>query len=85
MLLVHDDDADIAEWRQDRRPGPDDDIHVAGPDPSPLVGPLAVAEAGVDERHPDVEVRPDPVDEREGHRDLGDEDAGPAGRVPGWR
>ena len=53
---------------------PDDDVDVAGPDPPPLVGPLAVAETGVDERDAGVEVGPQPVDERQRHRDLGHED-----------
>ena len=52
---------------------PDDDVDVAGPDPPPLVGPLAVAEPRVDERDAGVEVGPQPVDERQGEGDLGDE------------
>ena len=43
------------------------------PDPPPLVGALAVAEARVDERDPRIEVGPEPIDQRQGERDLGHE------------
>ena len=62
MLLVDDHDADIGERREDREPRPDDDVHVAAADAPPLVGPLAVAEARMDDADPGVEVRPEPVD-----------------------
>ena len=50
-------------------------------DPPPLVGALAVAEARMDDRHPGVEVGPEPVDQRERQRDLRHEDQrSPTGR-----
>ena len=80
VLLVDDDEADVGQRRQDREPRPDDDVHVAAADASPLVGALAVAEAGMDERDPGVEVGPQAIDERQRQRDLRDEDEGrPAG------
>ena len=80
MLLVDDDQPDVGERRDDRQPRPDDDVDVAGPDPPPLVGPLALAEARVDERDPRVEVGPEPIDERQRQGDLRDEHEGrPAG------
>ena len=85
MLLVDDDQADVGQRREDREPRPDDDVDVARPDPPPLVGPLAVAEPGVDERDPDVEVRPQPVDERQRERDLRDEDEGRPAALEGTR
>ena len=59
-----------------RQPRADDEVDVAGPDPPPLVGPLAVPEPRVDERDPDVEVGAEPVDEGQGERDLRDEHEG---------
>ena len=80
VLLVDDDEPDIGQRSDDGQPRPDDDVHLARPDAPPLVGALAVAEARVDERDPRVEVRPQPVDERQGQGDLGDQDEGrPAG------
>ncbi len=74
VLLVDDDQPDVGERRHDRQPRPDDDVDVARPDPPPLVGPLPFPEPRVDERDPSVEVRAQPVDERQRQRDLGDED-----------
>ena len=62
-----------ASGASDRQPRPDDDVDVARPDPPPLVGPLALAEARVDERDPGVEVRAQPVDQRHRQGDLGDQ------------
>ncbi len=73
MLLVDDHQPDVGERGEDGQPGPDDDIDLAGPDPAPLVGPLARPDRRVDERHPRVEVGPEPVDERHREGDLGDE------------
>ena len=73
VLLVDDHDAHVRERRDDGQPRPDDDVDLAAPDPAPLVGPLAVAEARVDERDPRIEVGPEPIDERQGERDLGHE------------
>ena len=38
------DHADVGQRRENRKARPDDDVDVAGPDPAPLVGPLAFAE-----------------------------------------
>ena len=73
VLLVDDDDAHVRERRDDGQPRPDDDVDLAAPDTAPLVGALAVAEARVDERDPRIEVGPEPIDERQGERDLGHE------------
>ena len=48
VLLVDDDHADVGQRRDDRQPRPDDDVDVAGADPAPLVGALAVAETRMD-------------------------------------
>ena len=74
VLLVDDDEADIRQGRQDRQARAHDDVRAARPDPSPLVGPLPVAEAGVDERDPGIQVGPQPVDQRQGQRDLRHQD-----------
>ena len=80
VLFVDDDEPDIGQRSDDGQPRPDDDVHLARPDAPPLVGALAVAKARVDERDPRVEVSPQPVDERQGQGDLGDQDEGrPAG------
>ena len=80
VLLVDDDEPDVGQRSDDGQPRPDDDVHLARPDAPPLVGALAVAKARVDERDPRVEVSPQPVDERQGQGDLGDQDEGrPAG------
>ena len=70
-----------ASGASDREPRPDDDVDVAGPDPAPLVGPLALAEARVDERDPHVEVGPKPVDQRQRQGDLRDEHEGRPARL----
>ena len=74
VLLVDDHQPDVGERGEDGQPGPDDDVDLAGPDPAPLVGPLARPDRRVEERHPRVEVCPEPVDERHRESDLGDED-----------
>ena len=76
VFLVDDDEADLGERSDDGQPRPDDDVDVAGPDPSPFVGPLPFPEPGMDERDAGVEVRAEPIDERERQGDLRDEDEG---------
>ena len=71
MLLVDDDEPDVGQRREDGQPRADDEVHVARPDPPPLVGPLARPDGRVDQRDPGVEVGPQPVDERQRQRDLG--------------
>ncbi len=73
MFLIDDDQSDVGERGDDREPRPDDDVHVARPDPPPLVRPLALAEPRVEQRDPGVEVGAQPIDERQRERDLGDQ------------
>ena len=47
MLLVHDDQADVRQRREDRATRADDDVHVAAADAVPLVVALAVGESAV--------------------------------------
>ena len=81
VLLVDDDEPDIGQRSDDGQPRPDDDVHVTRPNAPPLVGALAVAEARVDQRDPGIQVRPQPVDEREGQGDLGDQHEGRPARL----
>ena len=80
VLLVDDDQPDIGQGRDDRQPRPDDDVDVAGPDPPPLVGPLALAEARVEQRDPRVEIGAEPIDERQRQGDLRGRAPAPGGR-----
>ncbi len=73
VLLVHDDQADVGERREQRRPGAHHEVDVARPDPAPLVGALALAEARVDQGDPDRELGAQPVDDGRGEGDLRDE------------
>ena len=74
VLLVDDDQPDVREGCHDREPRPDNDIDVAGADPPPLVRPLALAEARVQESDARVEVGTQPVHQGKCEGDLGDED-----------
>ena len=74
MLLVHDDQADLGQRREHGEARPDDDIHVACPDPTPLVSPFAIGEPRVHERHAGIEIGTQAVHERQGEGDLGHED-----------
>ncbi len=47
MLFVDDDQAELVERREDRRPRADDDVDLAAPDALPLIVPLAVGQAAV--------------------------------------
>ena len=85
MFLVDDDEADVGERGEDGEPRPDDDVHVARPDATPFVGPLAVAETRVDECDPSIEVGPEAIDERQRERDLRDQDEGRAARFEARR
>ena len=73
VFLVDHDQADVAERREDRQPRPDDDVDLAGADAPPLVGTLTFAEPRMDERDARVEIRSEPVDQRERQCDLGDQ------------
>ena len=84
VLLVHHDQADVRQRREQGRPRPDDEVRLAGADPAPLVGALPVAQGGVHDGDPDREVRPQPVHDGRGQGDLGDEqERGPAGSQGG--
>ena len=50
VLLVDDDEAEIDEWREDRRAGSDDDPRFAACDPPPFVPALAGREPAVHDR-----------------------------------
>ncbi len=76
VLLVDDDQPDVGERGEDRESRPHHDVDIGRPDPPPLVRPLALAEAGMDEGHADGEIRAETVDEGHGQRDLRDEDQG---------
>ena len=73
VLLVDDDQAEVAERREDRRAGTDTDPGGPGTQSSPLVEPLALREPGVE--HGDAVAEPgrDPADRLRGEADLGDE------------
>ena len=84
MLLVDDHQADVGERRDERDPRPDDDVGLAGADPSPLVRTFALAEGRVQQRDADGEVGAEPVDDRGRQRDLRDEEQrGALGREAG--
>ena len=70
MFLVDDDHPDVGQRRDDRQARPDHDVDVTGTDPAPFVGALPFPEAGMDQRHPRIEVGPQPVDQRQGEGDL---------------
>ena len=80
MLLVDDDEPDVGERGEHAESRPDDDVDVAAPDPPPLIGALAFAEAAVEDRDARPEVGAQPVDERQSRgRSPG------RGRAPGGR
>ena len=85
MLLVDDDQADVSQRREDGQPCPHDDVNVARSDAAPLVGSLAVAQSRVNQGNTRGEVGTESVDERHGHRDLGDEDEGPPAELQAGR
>ncbi len=70
VLLVDDHDADIGQRGHDGQPGAHDDVDVTGANAPPLIGPFAIAESRVDEREAHIQVRPDPIHQRQRHRDL---------------
>ena len=70
MLFIHDDHAHVAQRRRDRQPRADHHVSGACPDPAPLVGPLPVREPRVHQGDGDVQVRPEPIHERERKGDL---------------
>ena len=81
VLLVDDHQPHVRERCQDREASPDHHLDRARPDPPPCVRALALAEARMEDRHLDPQLRAQPVDERERERDLGHEDQGRAARL----
>ena len=73
MLLVDADHAERRERREDGRAGADDDGRLAGDDPLPLVPPLGLGEAGVEQRDPVAEARAEAAERLRRQRDLGHE------------
>ena len=76
VLLVDDDQADVRERREQRGAGPHDQVRVAGPDPPPLVGALALAQRGVEHGDPGGQLGTEAVDDGRRQRDLGDQQEG---------
>src|SRR5687768_14678045 len=73
VLLVDDDDAEVRERCEHRQPRAHDDVDGARADPPPLIGSLTLAQRGVDQRDARAEIRPEPIDQRRGERNLWDE------------
>ena len=73
MFFVHHDQPDIGEWRGQRRSRPHDHVHLSGANPTPLVGPLALAQAGMENGDFRVQVRSQTIHQRHGQRDLRNE------------
>ena len=70
MLLVDDDQADVAHRREHRRAGAHDDPRVAAGDPVALVAALRPAEGRVEDRDAVAEPAPEPPDRLRRERDL---------------
>ena len=51
LLLIHDDEADVPQRREHRRPGSQHDVRLATADALKLVIPLGQAQAAVQQRH----------------------------------
>ena len=50
VLLVHDDQPQPLNWREERRTRADDDIHFTRADAPPLVQPLAIGQPAMQQR-----------------------------------
>ena len=85
MLLVDDDQADLGQRGENRQAGPDHEIDRSGPDPAPLVRPLAVAQARVEQGDSDVQLGPQAIDDRQGQGDLGHEQEARPAELEGRR
>ncbi len=73
MLLVDDDEAEIAHRREDRRPGPDNHPGLTSRDPVALVTTLGLPEGRVQNRDRRAEALSKAADRLRGEGDLGDE------------
>ncbi len=81
VLFVDDDESDVLERREDRRPGAHHDRDVAAANAVPLIVTLAVGQAAVLNGDLCSEARTKEARERGRQRDLGREDQNaPAGR-----
>ena len=74
MLLVHDDGAEVAQWREDGRARADGDALLAAAEGEPGVVPFAIGEAAVQHRDAVAEDGAEPVHRLRRERDLRDED-----------
>ena len=78
MLLVDDHETQVVQGRGHRDARADHEVDIAGADPPPLVGTLALTEPRMEHRDACGEVRAEAVDEGRGERDLRDEHEGRA-------
>ena len=76
VLLVHDQDAQAGQRREDGRARPHDDVGAAAPDAAPGVESLAALEAAVQDRHPAAEAGQEALDGERCQGDLGDQHQG---------
>ena len=76
MLLVHHDEAEVLDRREDRRAGAYDDPRLAFAYAPPLVEALAVRERAVKDGDALAEARGEALDRLRRERDLRDEDDG---------
>jgi hypothetical protein len=73
VLLVHDDEAERRQRREDGRTRADDHVDLAAADAMPLVVPFTVRESAVLDRQAVGEPRPEDARQRGRQADLGDE------------
>ena len=78
VLLVHDDDAEFVDGREDGRARADDDARLASMDAVPFVVALAVAELAVEDGDGGAEAGGEALDGLGGEGDFGDENDGAA-------
>ena len=73
VLLVDDDQPEVAGRGEHGAPRPDDDLDLPGRHPPPVPAPLGVGQVAVQDGH--VPAPPlEPVDRLRGEGDFGDED-----------
>ena len=83
VLLVDADHPERRERREHGRAGAHDDRSLAGDDPLPLVPPLGLGEAGVEQRDPVAEAGAEAAERLRRQRDLGHEHDRAAARGEG--
>ena len=74
VLLVHDDQAEALNGREDRRARADDDVDLRAADAMPLIVALAVGQAAVLDGHAIAEQRPERSGDGRRERDFRHED-----------